>query len=387
MQKDDKCLANIYFLSDGIRDQGYFISENLDGVDWDWIHACWGERQSRLPLYHRFKQYGTSLTDKSIRGGPSSASSSVVTAEIMETDTDLLMPVPEESPYFPEKYPGKVCACARSANAASWARAKWTDRGQEQCQIDGGGLAVVLGRRRGILRAQSQNPIINAEYVTVAMVAIRDLLDQERRILLHSTVVCQLVVWRGHWSGHGDAQQPGGGRGAGLKQNVLLLLCCARCPKLFYYPCIAAAGGTTTKRDVDSEVRLDVPVLSGRVGKRGKRKPKLQLQPPPALDKNDGVLAAIESAVAGSNLDNSFDDVKLEPLVTNEQDVVELRNLQKLGIAHSEDSDLAGTTMSRNRLTTTKTSRVCYFGTTRRRCGQLLRSTGFLTLDSCHRDD
>ncbi|KAL9698856.1 hypothetical protein quinque_002297 [Culex quinquefasciatus] len=176
----------------------------------------------------------------------------------METDTDLLMPVPEESPYFPEKYPGKVCACARSANAASWARAKWTDRGQEQCQIDGGGLAVVLGRRRGILRAQSQ------------------------------------------------------------------------CPKLFYYPCIAAAGGTTTKRDVDSEVRLDVPVLS--VGKRGKRKPKLQLQPPPALDKNDGVLAAIESAVAGSNLDNSFDDVKLEPLVTNEQDVVELRNLQKLGI-------------------------------------------------------
>ncbi|EDS41608.1 set domain protein [Culex quinquefasciatus] len=32
---------------------------------------------------------------------------------MMETDTDLLMPVPEESPYFPEKYPGKVCAqCA-----------------------------------------------------------------------------------------------------------------------------------------------------------------------------------------------------------------------------------------------------------------------------------
>ncbi|KAL1378629.1 hypothetical protein pipiens_015466 [Culex pipiens pipiens] len=107
--------------------------------------------------FRRFKQYGTSLTDKSIRGGPSSASSSVVTAEIMETDTDLLMPVPEESPYFPEKYPGKVCACARSANAASWARAKWTDRGQEQCQIDGGGRAVVLGRRRGILRAQSQS--------------------------------------------------------------------------------------------------------------------------------------------------------------------------------------------------------------------------------------
>ncbi|XP_039444858.1 uncharacterized protein LOC120424734 [Culex pipiens pallens] len=70
-------------------------------------------------------------------------------------------------------------------------------------------------------------------------------------------------------------------------------------------------------------------IAAGRVGKR---KPKLQLQPPPALDKNDGVLAAIESAVAGSNLDNSFDDVKLEPLVTNEQDVVELRNLQKLGI-------------------------------------------------------
>ncbi|XP_038120592.1 uncharacterized protein LOC119770220 isoform X1 [Culex quinquefasciatus] len=32
---------------------------------------------------------------------------------MMETDTDLLMPAPEESPYFPEKYPGKVCAlCA-----------------------------------------------------------------------------------------------------------------------------------------------------------------------------------------------------------------------------------------------------------------------------------
>ncbi|KAL1378628.1 hypothetical protein pipiens_015465 [Culex pipiens pipiens] len=74
-----------------------------------------------------------------------------------------------------------------------------------------------------------------------------------------------------------------------------------------------------------------------QVGKRGKRKPKLQLQPPPALDKDDGILAAIESAVAGSNLDNSFDDVKLKPLVTNEQDVVALRkkrqrNLQKLGI-------------------------------------------------------
>ncbi|XP_038110096.1 histone-lysine N-methyltransferase 2C isoform X3 [Culex quinquefasciatus] len=103
--------------------------------------------------------------------------------------------------------------------------------------------------------------------------------------------------------------------------------------------------------------------LQAEFGKRGKRKPKLQLQPPPPLDKDDGILAAIESVVAGSSLDNSFDDVKLEPLdpreeaeiykdgmvwndpvppegfalVTNEQGVVVLRkkrqrNLQKLGI-------------------------------------------------------
>lgn len=103
--------------------------------------------------------------------------------------------------------------------------------------------------------------------------------------------------------------------------------------------------------------------LQAEFGKRGKRKPKLQLQPPAALDKDDGILAAIESVVAGSSLDNSFDDVKLEPLdpreeaeiykdgmvwndpvppegfalVTNEQGVVVLRkkrqrNLQKLGI-------------------------------------------------------
>lgn len=42
----------------------------------------------------------------------STANSSVAstpTAE-METDPALLMPAPEESPYFPEKYPGKMCA-------------------------------------------------------------------------------------------------------------------------------------------------------------------------------------------------------------------------------------------------------------------------------------
>ncbi|XP_039446666.1 uncharacterized protein LOC120426048 [Culex pipiens pallens] len=41
------------------------------------------------------------------------------------------------------------------------------------------------------------------------------------------------------------------------------LVCKMFCLKLFYYPCIAAAGGTTTERDVDSEVQLEVPVLSG----------------------------------------------------------------------------------------------------------------------------
>lgn len=102
--------------------------------------------------------------------------------------------------------------------------------------------------------------------------------------------------------------------------------------------------------------------LQAEFGKRGKRKPKMQLEPP-SKDKDDGIMAAIESVIAGSSLDNSFDDVKVEPLdpkeeaeiykdgmvwndptppegfalCTNEQGIVVLRkkrqrNLQKLGI-------------------------------------------------------
>ncbi|KAL9705313.1 hypothetical protein quinque_008831 [Culex quinquefasciatus] len=40
--------------------------------------------------------------NESIHGGPSTASSSVATAEMMETDTDLLMPTPKSTPK-PEK--------------------------------------------------------------------------------------------------------------------------------------------------------------------------------------------------------------------------------------------------------------------------------------------
>lgn len=102
---------------------------------------------------------------------------------------------------------------------------------------------------------------------------------------------------------------------------------------------------------------------------RKKRKTKLvAIEPPPimsAKDQEAGIMAAIESVVAGSSLDNSLEEIKLEPLdpreeaeiyrdgmvwdrtessppegftlCTNEQGVVVLRkkrqrNLQKLGI-------------------------------------------------------
>lgn len=49
--------------------------------------------------------------------------------------------------------------------------------------------------------------------------------------------------------------------------------------------------------------------------KRTKRKPKTNVE----LEKDAGILAAIESVVAGSSLDNSLDDIKLEPLDPNEE--------------------------------------------------------------------
>lgn len=96
---------------------------------------------------------------------------------------------------------------------------------------------------------------------------------------------------------------------------------------------------------------------------KAKRKPK-NLPEPPVVDKDAGIMAAIESVVASSSLDNSFEDVKMEMMdpkdeaeiykdgmpwpssepppegftcVTNEQGASVLRkkrqrNLQKLGI-------------------------------------------------------
>lgn len=56
---------------------------------------------------------------------------------------------------------------------------------------------------------------------------------------------------------------------------------------------------------------------------RKKRKNKLlMVDPPPALssaDKEAGIMAAIESVVAGSSLDNSLEDIKLEPLDPKEE--------------------------------------------------------------------
>lgn len=49
--------------------------------------------------------------------------------------------------------------------------------------------------------------------------------------------------------------------------------------------------------------------------KRTKRKPKSNVE----IEKDAGILAAIESVVAGSSLDNSLEDIKLEPLDPNEE--------------------------------------------------------------------
>ncbi|EDS32018.1 set domain protein [Culex quinquefasciatus] len=399
---------------------------------------------------------------------------------MMVNDTDLLMPMPEESGKVPRQSVRLVRA-RRMQPAAPGRNA--TDRGQEQCRRDGGGRTFVLGRRRGIFREQSHgggvltlaispllssnkrqkglnvtNPVINAEYVNelekighTEPVEFTSIKNGGYFYIHRSCASCLFGVGRGAATGtlsilEGVVAQAlskmcyfCSRKGASLmckvdtqatsRSRVSKHLFFPRCPVQNCSTTRASprpvAGDTTTERDVDSEVRLKVPVLSagrrptgrrlsavdvtsiveapphllqkkltqtpistpkstpkpeekiipfaqaittwtefalasticqnqiaaGRVGKRG----KLQLQPPPALVKDD----AIESVVAGSNFDNSFDDAKLEPLVTNEQDVVELRkkrqrNLQKLGI---EDSDLAGTTKSRNRLTTTKTFR------------------------------
>lgn len=112
-----------------------------------------------------------------------------------------------------------------------------------------------------------------------------------------------------------------------------------------------------------------IKILQLEFNKRTKRNKNKIIEPlpppPPPPDKDSSILASIESVVAGSSLDNSLEDIKLEPLdpkeeaeiykdgmiwssadssppegftlCTNEQGVVVLRkkrqrNLQKLGI-------------------------------------------------------
>uniref|UniRef100_A0A182MGK2 PHD-type domain-containing protein n=1 Tax=Anopheles culicifacies TaxID=139723 RepID=A0A182MGK2_9DIPT len=61
-----------------------------------------------------------------------------------------------------------------------------------------------------------------------------------------------------------------------------------------------------------------IKALQAEFGKRGKRKPKLPLEPPPT-EKDAGILAAIESVVAGSSHDNSLEEMRLEPLDPKEE--------------------------------------------------------------------
>lgn len=58
------------------------------------------------------------------------------------------------------------------------------------------------------------------------------------------------------------------------------------------------------------------------IRKKRKNKPVAQIEVPPVFgsaDKDAGILAAIESVVAGSSLDNSLEDIKLEPLDPREE--------------------------------------------------------------------
>uniref|UniRef100_A0A182SM76 PHD-type domain-containing protein n=1 Tax=Anopheles maculatus TaxID=74869 RepID=A0A182SM76_9DIPT len=61
-----------------------------------------------------------------------------------------------------------------------------------------------------------------------------------------------------------------------------------------------------------------IKALQAEFGKRGKRKPKLPLEPQPT-EKDAGILAAIESVVAGSSHDNSLEEMRLEPLDPKEE--------------------------------------------------------------------
>uniref|UniRef100_A0A182TGZ4 PHD-type domain-containing protein n=1 Tax=Anopheles melas TaxID=34690 RepID=A0A182TGZ4_9DIPT len=62
-----------------------------------------------------------------------------------------------------------------------------------------------------------------------------------------------------------------------------------------------------------------IKALQAEFGKRGKRKPKLPPVEPQAAEKDAGILAAIESVVAGSSHDNSLEEMRLEPLDPREE--------------------------------------------------------------------
>uniref|UniRef100_A0A8W7PV76 PHD-type domain-containing protein n=1 Tax=Anopheles coluzzii TaxID=1518534 RepID=A0A8W7PV76_ANOCL len=68
-----------------------------------------------------------------------------------------------------------------------------------------------------------------------------------------------------------------------------------------------------------AEGELIIPVPPAEFGKRGKRKPKLPPVEPQAAEKDAGILAAIESVVAGSSHDNSLEEMRLEPLDPREE--------------------------------------------------------------------
>ncbi|KAL9698942.1 hypothetical protein quinque_002383 [Culex quinquefasciatus] len=94
---------------------------------------------------------------------------------MMETDTDLLMPAPEESPYFPEKYPGKVCALCALGERSQLGQGEMdgsrsrTSQSGGQTGSGGGvlrlGLSLLLSSNKRQKGLNVTNPIINAEYV------------------------------------------------------------------------------------------------------------------------------------------------------------------------------------------------------------------------------